>query len=174
MRRIVLIGFMGTGKTVVGQALAAKSQMTFVDTDSQIEQHAKKTISQIFAEEGEPAFRMKETVALERLIVEANPNQVLSTGGGIVLAEHNWPLLRQLGDVVCLRATPETIVRRVGKSKQRPLLVGSREEVYERILALLQQRESSYAKADWACDTDQLTVSAIVDSIIQWQETNGS
>ena len=174
MTSVVLVGFMGTGKTVVGQALAARLQYTFVDTDELITQRAGKFISNIFSDDGEPAFRALETELLRYLTGQPLGKQVISTGGGIVLAEHNWPLLRRLGDVICLGANPESILQRVGKAQDRPLLAGTRAEAWERIQTLLAQREIYYAKADWTCDTNKRTVPMIVNTIVQWQEAKTS
>ena len=166
MTGVVLVGFMGTGKTAVGQELAGRLDWVLVDTDSRIEREAKKTITRIFSEDGENAFRAWETQVLEALAAE--PGQaVVSTGGGIVLAERNWPRLRALGPVVCLTAGVEAILARVGRAADRPLLAGEPEEVRRRVEMLLEKRREAYALADWACETEGKSPAEIAEQIIQ-------
>ena len=170
MKGLVLVGFMGTGKTVVGRTLAARLQSEFVDTDDIIVQRAGKPISEIFAQDGEPRFRQMETEVLTTLAQASNPRRVIATGGGIVLAEENWLWLRRLGDVVCLTAKPETIRKRVGLAQDRPLLAGEPEEVRERVTSLLAARQAAYARADWTCATDEQTPRQIAEHILTWQQ----
>lgn len=170
MKGLVLVGFMGTGKTAVGRTLATRLQSEFVDTDDMIVQRAGKPISDIFAQDGEPHFRQMETEMLAVLAKEPNPQRVMATGGGIVLAEENWPWLRQLGDVVCLTAKPETIRRRVGLAQDRPLLTGRPEEVRKRVESLLAARQSAYARADWTCATDERTLRQVAEQILAWRK----
>jgi len=174
MSGIVLVGFMGTGKTVIGRSLAARLQFSFVDTDDLIVEQAGKSISHIFAEDGEPAFRTLETRILTQLVATPIKERVIATGGGIVLADQNWPLLRQLGDVICLSAEPEVILQRVGLAQDRPLLAGTPAEVRLRIQSLLAQREAAYAKADWICNTSNRAPRMIVEEILRWREAKAS
>ncbi len=166
MRGFVLVGFMGTGKTVVGRELASRLQWEMLDTDELIVTRAGKSISCIFSEDGEPAFRAMETGVLEALMVDNTAPRVITTGGGIVLAENNWSLLRTLGQVICLSADPDVIRQRVGTATDRPLLAGTPEEVRGRIYKLLQERQEAYAKADWSCNTNQRTPAEIADQIL--------
>ena len=102
---IVLIGFMGTGKTVVSKLLAEQLGWSLIDTDELIVKKAGKTISQIFAEDGEVVFRQLESDVLADL--QNISNQVISTGGGIILKEENRQLLKKLGRVILLEANLE-------------------------------------------------------------------
>jgi shikimate kinase len=166
MTGLVLVGFMGTGKTAVGGALASRLGWALADTDAWIGENAGKSITRIFAEDGEEVFRDWETQALEALAA-APGKGVTATGGGIVLAERNWPRLRTLGPVVCLTAGVEDILRRVGAATDRPLLAGSPAEVRTRVESLLAARRQAYAHADWACATDGKSPAEIAEQIIQ-------
>jgi shikimate kinase len=174
MTGIVLVGFMGTGKTAVGQALSRALHFPYMDTDDLIVAQAQKSITRIFSEDGEPAFREWETRILEQLAKGWMQPRVIATGGGIVLADRNWPWLRRLGRVICLQAEPETILQRVGTAPDRPLLAGTREEVSRRIQALLSSRAAAYAQADWHCVTDRRTPQEVADEIIRWCEAQAS
>ncbi|MCK5219281.1 shikimate kinase, partial [bacterium] len=114
MKGLILVGFMGTGKTVVGRELASRLKWDMLDTDDLIITRAGKSISRIFSEDGEPNFRTRETGVLEALMADNTVPRVIATGGGIVLAENNWSLLRALGQVICLSANSEVIQQRVG------------------------------------------------------------
>ncbi len=167
MKGLVLVGFMGTGKTAVGQRLAARLGWPLLDTDDLIVQGAGKPIPRIFAEDGEAAFRAAETAVLRGLAGDPAP-RVVATGGGIVLAAENWPLLRALGHVFRLTAEPETVLRRVGAAQDRPLLAGTPEEVRARVRKLLAERESAYARADRSFATDGLAPDAVAERILRW------
>ena len=117
---IVLIGFMGSGKSTVGRMLARRLRFHFLDTDHLVEERAQMSIKSIFARYGEAHFRERETATLESLL--NTRRHVLATGGGIVTQPCNLPLLRQLGWVVLLQADPDEIFRRVARNKDRPLL----------------------------------------------------
>ena len=127
MNNIFLTGFMGVGKTSVGQAVARQLGWPYVDTDDVLERIAGKSIEAVFAEDGEDAFRLLESQALAEVCT--GERQVISTGGGMVNSTANRSLMRASGFVVCLEATPETIVQRlypegVGQGAVRPLLAG--------------------------------------------------
>lgn len=142
VHNIVLIGFMGCGKSTIGRELKRMMGFQWVDTDSEIEAREKCRISDIFARDGEEAFRDHESQVL-RDLVEANPTStIVSTGGGAILREENRALLRQLGYVVWLRANAETIYQRTKKNRQRPIL--QTENPREVIEALLEKREPLY------------------------------
>jgi len=166
MTGVVLVGFMGTGKTAVGNELANRLGWLLADTDARIVSAAEKAITRIFAEEGEGVFRAWETRVLEMLAAEPGP-AVVATGGGIVLDESNWPRLRALGPVVCLTADVEVILQRVGTAPDRPLLAGTHEQVRARVEALLTSRRAAYAQADWVCPTDGKSPAEIAEQIIQ-------
>ena len=150
-RNVVLIGFMGTGKTAVGRRVAARLGCPFVDTDTLIEERAGRPIPRIFAEDGEAAFRQ-----LEAEVVDAAAGRdgvVIATGGGVVLRPENMARLRQTGVIVALRADPKAILARVGGSV-RPLLAGDPEGSIRRLLA---ERDVLYGEADLAVDTTALS-----------------
>lgn len=117
---IILIGFMGTGKTTVGRALADKLGFTFVDTDDEIVRTAGKPITRIFADDGEEAFRDLESTTLKNL--GSRSRHIISTGGGIILRAGNREILKSLGFTVWLSADEETIFQRVSKNRARPLV----------------------------------------------------
>lgn len=159
---IVLIGFMGSGKTTVGRILAAKTGLRFVDTDEEIEKAAGKPIPQIFREIGEDGFRELESSALAGLA--GRHGLVVSTGGGIVIRPANRELLRRIGFVVWLAADEKTIYRRVSKSRDRPLLRNPNPR--ETIRNLLAARSALYAQScDLRIDTAQLTSEEIAYGI---------
>jgi shikimate kinase len=160
-RNIVLVGFMGTGKTAVGKALAARLGLTFVDMDAVIEQRAGKPITRLFAEDGEPAFR-----AMERQLVQELAGQhglVIAAGGGIVLNPDNIRDFSGSGLVVCLQAAPETILRRVASETHRPLL--PQRDKLERIRALLKARRPLYEAIPCRMDTTGFGVDEVADRI---------
>ena len=122
MRNILLIGFMGCGKSTIGRILHQSLDYPLIDTDQQIEKQTGKKISRIFAEEGEAAFRQRETQLLEKLIEDQTNHAIISTGGGIVTRPENAGLLRQLGFVIWLSCSPEVIHERTSRNNNRPLL----------------------------------------------------
>lgn len=161
-KTIVLIGFMGAGKSTVGRALAKVSDMPLVDLDALIVQQQGRTIPAIFAEQGEDVFRKFETEAL-RSLSDADPI-VLATGGGIVGCPENWKLMRCLGRVIYLRASWETLRGRLAGSSGRPLASSDRSEAD--IANLLQQRIPLYEQADLIIDTDGREVDDVVREIM--------
>ncbi|HSR87697.1 MAG TPA: shikimate kinase, partial [Pontiella sp.] len=132
MRNIVLVGFMGSGKTTVGKLIAEKTGMPLLDMDSIIEDRAGKTINEIFADEGEAHFRSLERSLVQELAATAG--NIISTGGGIVLNSQNIADFEKSGLVVCLLADAETVLDRVKHDASRPLLAGDKES---KIIALL-------------------------------------
>ena len=165
MKNIVLIGFMGSGKTTIGKALEKKTDMAFVDTDELIEAYEGCKISNIFADKGETYFRRLENETLKNLLASTD-NKVISTGGGIVIDQANIPLLKQLGKVFYLRIKPETVVERLEGDKSRPLLVG--EDRLIKVEQLMTDRKELYEMAaDTTIDIDCLSVSEIMDRILE-------
>lgn len=153
---IVLIGFMGTGKSAVGRVLARRTDFRHLDTDAEIERRAGKTVPQIFGDDGEAAFRALETEFLASLTVSQEDGPlVLSTGGGTPLRPENAALLKQIGTVVWLQVAPEAILSRVAHSlHERPLLAAHQVDPLVRIESLLASREEAYAAlADIVLDT---------------------
>jgi len=157
---VVLIGFMGTGKTAVGRALAARLGLAFVDTDALVEERAGRSVARIFAEDGEEVFRRLESEAVASAGDRAGT--VIATGGGVVLRPENMARLRQRGMVVALRAAPAAILARVGAGSARPLLGANPEE---RVRRLLVERGPLYEDADLVVDTSDLSTDEIARCI---------
>ena len=157
---VILTGFMGTGKTVVGRLLATALGYEFVDTDEVIEaRHGP--IDEIFAEQGEAAFRDAERrVAAEMFMVS---RRVIATGGRLMLDEHNAAVLGQRSRVFCLTASPEELIRRLGDSDDRPLLAGV--DRLRRIVELLAERRPQYDRFE-QIDTDGKTPDEVVSAIL--------
>ncbi|CCW34615.1 shikimate kinase [Chthonomonas calidirosea] len=141
---LVLIGFMGTGKSTIGRLCARRLDMEFRDSDALIEQRTNLSIPQIFAEKGEPWFRRIERIIIEELA--SHQGLVIATGGGVPLDPTNVERLRASGLLVLLRAQPDVILERVGPVHKRPLLAQGTDPK-ERIRTLLAEREAAYRKA---------------------------
>jgi 3-dehydroquinate synthase len=163
-KNIVLTGFMGTGKTTIGHLLAERLQRTFVDMDSQIESYFAKPIPRIFAEDGEPAFRVLEAQLCAQLAQEQG--LVISTGGGALVNSGNRKVLSDSGTIICLTATVDTILDRVEQNSDRPLLPGDREERSQRIRHLLHERRHAYSAIPIQVNTSDRTPTQIVDDIL--------
>jgi 3-dehydroquinate synthase len=163
-KNIIITGFMGTGKTTIGRLLAERMQRPFVDMDSQIEAHFGKPIARIFAEEGEPTFRVLEAQLCARLAQEQG--LVLSTGGGALVNSGNRKVLSETGSIICLTASVDAILERVDHNSDRPLLAGDREERSKRIRDLLHERRHAYSAIPIQVNTTNRTPSQIVDDIL--------
>lgn len=162
---IVLIGFMGCGKSTIGKELACALDYAFVDTDAYIEESTSKTISDIFAEHGEEYFRDLETEMIGKLMGDMD-RAVISTGGGLPLREVNADILKKNGFVVYLRVKGKTVEHRLKGDTQRPLLQG--EHVSEKIKNLLEFRDPIYEYgAHMVLDVDTLTVPEIAEDIMR-------
>ena len=165
MASIVLIGFMGSGKTVVGQEIARRLGRPFVDTDTMVEAAAGMRIAEIFARFGEAHFRALEREAIAELRAAYPAHDVVvATGGGAMLDPENRRRLREMGPIVCLDADVESILARVGGDTSRPLLRSA--DVRARVGALLAERESVYAMADHRVDTSGRSVAAVADAVL--------
>lgn len=168
MKNIVLMGFMGAGKTTIGKRLAKAMNCEFIDTDAKIEEEQGRKISDIFAEEGETAFRDMETDLLRRM-QDYEGKFVLSIGGGMPVREENRQLLRNLGTVVYLKTSKEEIIRRVSGNKNRPLLQGGNLE--EKVTGLMKAREEIYLEtAHKILTTDSKSVSKLVNDICSFNK----
>ena len=146
---IVLVGFMGTGKTSIGRRLAIQLRMRYVDTDDIIELDSGRCISDIFSADGEETFRELESEAVRK--ASKLDNSVISTGGGVVLKEANMMELRRNGIIFCLTATPEEIYRRVEHQTHRPLL--QTPDPLTKIKSMMEDRHPYYVKADYMVET---------------------
>jgi shikimate kinase len=162
MKNIYLVGFMATGKTCVGRELAAKKKMHFIDLDELIELKEKRTISDIFARDGEPCFRRIEKRTLKEVAREKN--FVVACGGGIVIDPENIKVMKEDGVIVCLTAKSEAILKRTAGLSHRPLLNVC--DPKAQIEHLLKLRAPFYARADHAIDTSKLSVGQVVQKII--------
>jgi shikimate kinase len=155
---IVLIGLMGSGKSTIGRLAAHHLGFAFVDTDHLIADTARMSIPQIFAREGEPGFRKRETAALRSLM--GAQNTIIATGGGIVTLPENLPLLRQLGFVVWLNADPATLHQRTAHSHDRPLLRNA--DPAGTLRQLLEARGPLYEQAcDMKITTDEFSTQEV-------------
>lgn len=148
MRNMVLVGFMGSGKTTVGKLIAEKTGMTLLDMDSIIADRAGKSINEIFADEGETHFRTLERSLTQELA--ATEGNIISTGGGIVLNPQNITDFEKTGLVVCLLVDAETVLDRVKHDSSRPLLAGDKEA---QIIQLLESRKTLYESIIHQIDT---------------------
>lgn len=165
MGNVILIGFMGCGKTTVGLKLSYRLRRSVIDTDKEIEREEKRAISDIFAEDGEAYFRDRETACIKKLL-ENTSEQIISVGGGLPLREENRKLLHELGQVFYLRAEGETIYERLKDDATRPLLQG--DDPQTKIRTLLQEREPYYrAAADVVIAVDGKSFQEILDEIEQ-------
>lgn len=161
---IILIGFMGSGKTSTGIKLSYQMKRTMIDTDKWIEKKQKKTVSEIFELYGEETFRKMETECLKELIRKAE-KQIISAGGGLPVREENHELLKELGKVIYLKAAPETIYARLKNDASRPLLQVA--DPLERIRSLMAQRAPVYEKcADIIVDVSGRSFDEILEQIV--------
>jgi len=161
-RNIALTGFMAVGKSAVGRALAKRLKRRFVDLDRVIEKSAQMKVKDIFSRKGEAYFRRLEKQKLAQVLEQEN--QIIATGGGVVMDEDNVRLLREKSLLICLTASAEVLLKRAGPGAKRPLLKGG--DRRERIEELLEQREKNYALAHAAIDTGDLTIGEIVEKIV--------
>lgn len=166
---IILTGFMGTGKTVTGRMLAERTGMELVDMDSMIEKRQGKTIPEIFAQDGEAAFRAMERVLVQELA--QRDGLIISTGGGIVLNPDNIADFEKSGLVVCLKASPETVFQRLEEDATRPLLAGDKKA---QIAAILAERNPLYDAVAHGIATDGLTVEETAGRILALYELENS
>lgn len=153
---------MGTGKTAVGRKLSMFLKMELIDVDTEIEKSQQMTINEIFRQFGEPRFREIETEMIQKL--SERKDVIISTGGGAVLKQKNMDALRKQGIIICLMASPQTILKRTSHNSNRPLL--KVEDPFEKIKELLNFRKPFYEKADILIDTEDKTPLQIAEEII--------
>lgn len=165
---IILTGFMGCGKTSVGIRLSYALRRTLIDTDKWIEKKQGKTVSEIFAGQGEEAFRRMESECIRELIGTAD-GQIISTGGGLPVREENRRLLGELGRVYYLKVTPECVYERLRGDTTRPLL--QEENPKEKIRELLEAREAFYQEgADVTIEVSGKSFEDIITEIVEGME----
>ena len=154
---------MGVGKTAVGKELARLLDRKLIDVDTEIEKAEGMNINEIFKQLGEQRFREMEAEMIKS--VSRNRNVIISTGGGAVLKQENMDALREYGVIICLTASPETILQRTGNNSDRPLL--QVKNPLEKIDELLQLRRPYYEKADVIVDTESKNPLQIAEEIIE-------
>lgn len=161
-RNLVLVGFMGSGKTVVGRILATRLRRGFLDMDARIAECAGKTIAAIFQEDGEAEFRRREREVVRE--IAARPGWVVAAGGGVVLDPANMNDLCRTGAVVCLSAPVSVLIERLRGDRTRPLLQGDPEQ---RIRDLLAQRRPLYDAVPFQVNTAGLSPEAVAEEVIR-------
>lgn len=173
MRNVILIGFMGTGKTSTGKMLAQKLGCAFIDMDVRIEEEAGMSIPEIFAKYGEAHFRQLEHELAVRL--SNRRNAVISTGGGTVKDPENMVALQKSGTIICLQADVDTVLERTSCRGTRPVLdkedQGDRRQAVEKLLA---ERAALYEQADFSVDTSDLSPLQVVEIIVKTLKTRGA
>jgi shikimate kinase/3-dehydroquinate synthase len=160
VNNVVLVGFMGSGKTTVGRHLAEEMRRPFVDLDDEIAAEAGHSVAEIFAGEGEAGFRERESASLRRTL--ERDDVVIAAGGGAPLREENWRQMRSGNCVVALLTEPAELVRRLNGSSGRPLL---QQDAPSAIAALLPQRQGRYRAADLLVRTDGNTPAEVANHI---------
>jgi shikimate kinase len=162
-RLLILTGFMGSGKSSVGKIVAERTGFRFIDLDAEIVTAAGCSVNDIFARDGEEAFRCQESSRLEQLLSEGE-GCVVATGGGAVISGWNRSLMRSRGVVINLKVTLEQVLARLDGCSDRPLLAG--EDAAKRAKALMDEREQFYADADIRIDTDGKSVEDVAAEIL--------
>lgn len=170
MRNIVLIGFMGTGKTTVGRLLANRLGRPFFDSDKKIEYEQNLSIREIFKTYGESYFRQKEKMMIARL--SRYRNAVIATGGGVVLSLDNMNNLKRNGIIITLTASVETILERTSRRSTRPLLDDPerREQIVNKLLI---ERVGLYRDADYSVDTSNKSLQQVINEILFFLRQGG-
>jgi shikimate kinase len=164
MKNLVLVGFMGSGKTDAGKLAAARLGMTFVDMDQIIEQRHGQTISKIFETKGEPFFRQQERALVRELA--GREDRVIATGGGVVLNPNNLRDFSSTGIVICCWVDAKVAHERTKNTKHRPLL-GDQADRLARIETLLRERESLYKAISNRVDTSAISVQQQTNEILR-------
>jgi shikimate kinase len=162
-RVLILTGFMGSGKSSVGKIIAELTGYRFVDLDAEIVAVAGCSINEIFARDGEEAFRALESSQLEKVLTEGE-GMVVATGGGAVISAQNRALMRNRGIVINLKVTLDQVLSRLDGCCDRPLLTG--EDAAKRAKILMNEREQFYADADIRIDTDGKSVEDVSAEIL--------
>ncbi|HWQ25208.1 MAG TPA: shikimate kinase [Chlorobaculum sp.] len=166
---IFLTGFSGSGKSTIGPLLANSLGFEFIDLDREIELAAGKSINRIFTEDGEPFFRSLELKTLEG--ITNRREMIVSLGGGVLENDRCFSMIRQHGTLVYLKSSPEILTARLQHKTDRPLLKGeegeklTREEIEQKVAALLAKREPRYQKADLIVLTDSKKIGTTVEEL---------
>ncbi len=172
MKNIILIGFMGTGKTSTGKRLASKLGLAFVDIDQAIEKEYEMTIPEMFAKCGEDYFRTCEKQMVKRL--SERKKTVIATGGGTVKDAENVKILKENGVMICLSASVDAILERTAHKGNRPVLdardEGNRRKAVE---VLMEERRELYKQADYTVDTSEWSPLQVVDDIVHYLRNRG-
>jgi shikimate kinase / 3-dehydroquinate synthase len=163
---LIVTGFMGSGKTVVGRLVAARLGRPFLDMDAEIEAHAGKSIATLFAEDGEAAFRaLEETLCRQ---VSRSAGYVVATGGGALVDPANRNQLARTGQIVCLTAGIDQVLERIASTSSRPLLQApDPRAAAER---LLRARQEAYAAIPWQIDTTSLSPDQVADQVVRFAD----
>lgn len=169
MKNVVLIGFMGTGKTSTGRLLASRLGHLFIDIDLKIEQEENMTVQEIFERYGEEWFRQKERAVIAKL--SRYTDAVIATGGGAVLHPLNMTRLRENGVIICLSASVEAIIERTERRNYRPLL--NCEHPEDKIIRLLAERHHAYRDADLIIDTSLISPQLVTEKVIDFLRQGG-
>jgi shikimate kinase len=168
VKTLWLVGMMGAGKSAVGPLLAQQLDRPYLDTDAEVENEAGATIAELFAREGEAAFRKRERGALEAV---AGREVVVALGGGAIAQPGAGALLAATGRIVYLRARPETLLARIADAESRPLLAGLDAAArLARITDLLAQRAPHYEAATLVIDTDGCTPEDVARRVLRGLE----
>jgi len=175
--KLILTGFMATGKSVVARALARRLSWRLLDSDAEIVRRAGRPIPEIFRLHGENYFR-----ALEHSVIADIANDrrrcpqsgkplpaIVATGGGTIVDRANFDLLHRAGVIVCLVARPEVIAKRVGSAaaKSRPMLTQGGKPLDQRIVELIEARRAAYGRAPLTVDTSDLNVEQVADAVLK-------
>ena len=163
-KNIVLVGLSGSGKTTVGSKIKEfLPDFVFTDTDEIIVRKENRSINDIFASEGEEYFRRVESLVAKE--VSEKDNQIISTGGGIVLNENNIKELKKNGVIFYLKTSPDTLIKRLSGDNTRPLL--KTDDIKAKLVSMLEIRGKLYEKADFTTETDKLSVTAAAQEILR-------
>ncbi len=165
---IILIGFSGSGKSLVAQKVAKRLGWQAIDTDDEIVKLADKPIADIFSQEGEQHFREMESQVLQQAC--DGDKKVIATGGGAILNDGNRDLMSRSGLVICLEVRPQTVYKRLykntgSKTPVRPLLASA--DPLQNIEELKSKRQPYYAMADWTIQTDEMTLEQVADEVVR-------
>ncbi len=163
---MVLVGLMGSGKSILGKQLASRLSLELVDLDDLIVSQAGKTIPEIFKDEGEEAFRALESKLLAEVLAQ-DDEKIIATGGGAILSAENRAMMKQSGRVIWLDASPTVLAERIAGDANRPLLDGV--DPLFKMISLATQRNPLYAEvADLRVDTEKLSDEEAVAKIINF------